>query len=151
MVDRDLVDHSKSSWESLLPVAGIAGFLFFERADVRSEPPAGEHFAHSWQSLAALGCAAATWYGLRKHAPALGASLGSLMAGYELFLKRYPRTSRTIAGLSWEEMEQATPDLHAAKRAAQVALHGVTSMPGIMQMGYHLERAIDPMTKEDVP
>jgi hypothetical protein len=46
----------------------------------------------------------------------------------------WPAGPRT--GYSWEEMEEVTPDLKAAKRAAQAAWHGFLMMPGPVQWGY---------------
>jgi hypothetical protein len=142
MAGRDLVDHSKSSWESLLPVAGVAAFVLVQRAKLNPIPKV---------ALAGV-CAGFTYGSLEKNTPKLGGALGGIMAAYAVLkgLEEVGPGSHAT-GLSWADLEQATPDLHAAKRAAQIALHGATSMPGIMQMGWHLERALDPMTKEDVP
>lgn len=259
MAARDLVDHDKSSWESLLPVASIAAFVVVQRSKLTPIPKA---------ALAGV-CAGFTYGTMKKNTPKLGGALGGIMAAYAFatavgestagpYITGAARRSRgagrarskcpsnlydasgrcfqspgspspaagsnfdakdgkfcqcwanvdvigniqdhsscypskddasnkangfpgrpldsqggdyfsgvpcpaggtkltpaappsTATGLSWADLEQATPDLHAARRAAQIAWRGVTLMPGISQMGYHLERAIDPMTKEDVP
>ncbi|HYX20817.1 MAG TPA: hypothetical protein VFA98_08235 [Thermoanaerobaculia bacterium] len=248
MAGRDLVDHSKSSWESLLPVAGIATFVLVQRAKLNPIPKA---------ALAGV-CAGFTYGTLQKNTPKLGGALGGVMAAYaalkaleesgpEAYATGVARGRRsrgrggsrskcpsnlydasgrcfqspgspspaagsnfddkggkfcqcwanvdvfgniqdhsscypskddasnkangfpgrpldnqggdyysgvpcpaggvktappaTATGLSWEEMEQATPDLAAAKRAAQIAWRSYMSMPGIGQAGYKLTKS----------
>ena len=247
MAGRDLVDHSKSSWESLLPVAGVAAFVLVQRLKLNPIPKV---------ALAGV-CAGFTYGSLEKKTPKLGGALGGIMAAYAVLkgleaaspgshvagvvMPRvgrgrvdprgmgrgrmdprgmpgrpagrhmrncfanvdvfgavqdrhtcyptkldannltngfpYPTclpggqipdnqggnnipvpadpcpgstpsgsppsgSSPTATGLSWDEMEQATPDLAAAKRAAQIAWRSYMSMPGIGQAGYKLTKDV---------
>lgn len=254
MVGRDLVDHSKSSWESLLPLASVAAFVFVQRSKLNPIPKV---------ALAGV-CAGFTYGSLEKNTPKLGGALGGIMAVYavlkgleesspESYVTGAGRRSRggrgggrarpkcptnlydaggrcfqspgspspaagsnfdakdgkfcqcwanvdvlgniqdhsscypskddannktngfpgrpldnqggdyfsgvpcpaggtkttptasapaTTTGLSWEEMEQATPDLAAAKRAAQIGWRSYMSVPGIGQAGYKLTKSV---------
>jgi hypothetical protein len=101
MAGTERIDHSKSSWQSLLMPAGVLGFVLFERADIAAETrrsPREAHYAYSWQSLAALGCASAVLYGGFCGTPRLAGSLFALMVGYGLFLKSYPSSSGHLVG-----------------------------------------------------
>jgi hypothetical protein len=52
-----------------------------------------------------------------------------------------PRTGYHT-GLTWEEMEQETPDLRAARRAGQAAWHGLLTMPGPFQWAYKTTKSL---------
>ena len=125
------VDHTKSSWQSILPIAGVSAFLLVERSRMDALPKA---------ALAGV-CAGFTFGAAEEKMPKLGRALAGAMFAYAAWKGITSAADHSgpefRAGLSWEEVEKATPDLSAAERAAQIGWRSLRGLPGAAPMGYN--------------